>query len=94
MTEDRAETVALTALGWLAGHDELMPVFLGSTGTSTEEMAARAGDQDFLASVLDFLCMDDGWIAELCQSTDLKPTEPLTARHILSGEARSDFSSW
>ncbi|MGR3363688.1 MAG: DUF3572 family protein, partial [Maritimibacter harenae] len=32
MKQEQAETIGLQALGWLAGNDELMPVFLGSTG--------------------------------------------------------------
>ena len=32
MTADVAEAAALRALAWLAGNDELMPMFLSSTG--------------------------------------------------------------
>ena len=62
MEQDSAEAVALKALAWLAGNDEVLPVFLGATGASLGEMRGRAGDPVFLGSVLEFLTMDDAWI--------------------------------
>ena len=37
--QEAAETVALQVLSWLAGNDELFPVFLGATGASGSDMA-------------------------------------------------------
>ncbi len=85
MTPDRAETIALLALGWLAGHDELAPVFLGSTGASAEDLRARASDPAFQASVLEFLTMDDAWVIAFCEAAGLDYTEPLQARYALPG---------
>ncbi len=85
MSPDRAETIALMALGWLAGHDELGPVFMGSTGISAEEMSLRAADPHFLASVLEFLTMDDGWVVAFCDDGNLPYDAPLRARYALPG---------
>ncbi len=60
MNREQAEIEALNVLSWLAGREDLIPVFLGSTGTSESDMRERAGDADFLASVVDFVLMDDG----------------------------------
>lgn len=87
MTEDEAQTVALTALGWLAGSDDLLSVFLGATGADLADMRVRADDPAFLASVLDFIMMDDAWIAAMCAETGLDPTAPLAARAHLPGGA-------
>lgn len=87
MTQEFAETIGMQALAWLAGHDELLPVFLGATGASLDEMKARAGDPDLLMSVLDFVCMNDVWISDFTASAGLKPEQPLAARQILSGAA-------
>jgi hypothetical protein len=85
--QEFAETVGLQALGWLVGHDELLPVFLGATGVGLDELKARAGEPDLLISVLDFLCMDDAWVAEFCAAAELPPEAPLQARQALPGGA-------
>ncbi|KAA9005704.1 DUF3572 domain-containing protein [Histidinibacterium aquaticum] len=85
MNADRAETVAILALGWLASNDELGPVFLGSTGASAEDMRRGATDPAFLASVLEFLTMDDAWVTAFCDATGVGYDEPLRARYTLPG---------
>ena len=42
MTRDSAETVGLHALAWLAGNEDLLPVFLGSTGASETDVRSGA----------------------------------------------------
>ena len=41
MKQDHAETIALECLAWLAGEDELMPVFLGSSGATEADIRVR-----------------------------------------------------
>ena len=83
--QDSAETTALLALTWLAGHEELLPVFMGSTGLSSEDLAARAAEPEFLGSVLDFLLMDDAWIIAFCDANGLRYDAPMLARAALPG---------
>ena len=45
MTEEQAETYALRALAWLAGNDELLPVFMGSSGSSIEALRLLQSSQ-------------------------------------------------
>ena len=85
MRQDEAEMIAVRALGWLAGNDELMPVFLGATGSSAGDLRAQAGDPAFLISVLDFLAMDDAWIMAFCNETGLPYEAPMQARQSLPG---------
>ena len=85
MTPDTAQTVALQALGWLAGHDELCPVFLGATGSSLTDLKERATDPEFVGSVLDFVTMDDAWVVEFCDANALPYDAPLRARQALPG---------
>ena len=84
-TREMAETVGLRALGWLAGHEELLPVFLGASGADLESLRAGAGDPAFLGSVLDFILMDDAWIVEFCDAAGLAYEAPREARHALPG---------
>ncbi|NEX45760.1 DUF3572 domain-containing protein [Pseudotabrizicola algicola] len=83
--QDSAETLALQALSWLAANDDLLPVFMGSTGVSAEELAARAAEPEFLGSVLDFLLMDDAWIMAFCDAAGLRYDAPMLARAALPG---------
>lgn len=85
MKQEYAETIAIKALGWLASNDDLMPVFLGATGSSAEDMRAGAADPAFLVSVLDFLLMDDTWVVSFCDAEQLAYDLPMRAKHALPG---------
>jgi hypothetical protein len=86
VTPERAETIALQALAWLVGHEELCPVFMGATGASPDDIRARAGEPAFLAAVLSFLTMDDAWVIAFCDQAGLAYDQPLRALHGLPGQ--------
>jgi uncharacterized protein DUF3572 len=88
MKQNSAETVAIRALHWLVSHDELMPVFLGASGASAGDLRTGASDPAFLASVLDFLTMNDQWVIEFCASAGLSYEAPMNARQHLPGGAQ------
>jgi hypothetical protein len=85
MQRDQAETVALEALAWLAGSDELLPVFLGASGVGAEELRTRAAEPDFLAALLDFVLLDDDWVLAFAQETGRPPEQVAAARVALPG---------
>lgn len=84
-TRESAETLALQILTWLAGNDELLPVFLGSTGASEDDLRAGARDPAFLGSVLDFVMMDDAWVVAACDASGLAYDSLMQARMALPG---------
>jgi len=84
-TQESAETFALQALGWLASHDDLLPVFLGATGASVDDLGTQAADPVFLAAVLDFLMMDDAWVIAFCDSVAVPYERIMLARQALPG---------
>ncbi|CUH53219.1 DUF3572 domain-containing protein [Shimia marina] len=92
MSQDFAETVALKALGWLVTQDEVVSVFLGATGASVEDLRVRAGDSDFMGSVLEFLTMDDAWVVAFCDANELAFEVPLQAAHQLLGASRAHWT--
>lgn len=92
MTPNSAETVAIQALGWLAANDDLWPVFLGATGAAAEDAAARTTDPAFLASVLEFVTMDDNWVMAFCDSAGLPYETPLQARYALPGAEKVEWT--
>lgn len=92
MQQDRAEEIALAALGWLAGHDELLPVFLGASGASLADLRAGATDPVFLGSVLDFILMDDAWVIACCEAGGMASETLMLARQSLPGGALPNWT--
>ena len=90
--QESAETIALQALGWLAGNEDLFPVFLGATGASVTDLAASAKQPAFLGSVLDFLVMDDAWVMAFCDAVNLPYTAPMQARAALPGGEQMNWT--
>ena len=87
MTGERAEEVALMALGWLAAEDELLPVFLGTTGADLTALRAQAHTPALQGSVLDFILMDAAWVLAAAGALGLQPEEFFQARQMLPGGA-------
>lgn len=91
LSKDSAEVVAIEALSWLATNEELLPVFMGSTGTNGDDIKARAQDPEFLGSVLDFVLMDDSWVLSFCEACGYDTDFPMRARAALPG---GDLTHW
>lgn len=85
MKVEAAETVALQALGWLAGQEELFGQFLAATGATAASVAEAAGRPEFLGAVMDFLLMDDAWVVGFCDAAGLSYGVPMQARMALPG---------
>jgi hypothetical protein len=85
MSQESAETVGLQALGWLAGNEDLLPVFLGATGASEADVRSGASDPAFLGGLLDFLMLDDAWVMSFCDSISMPYDRLMQARHSLPG---------
>ena len=92
MRQETAETVALQALSWLVTNEELLPVFLGSSGASLDDLRNQAEDPEFLGSLLDFICMDDAWVVAFCDANDLPYETPMRARMALPGGAQTHWT--
>ncbi len=87
-----AEQTALMALTWLVGNDDLLPVFMGATGAGADDLRAGANDADFLASVLDFLMMDDAWVVQFCDAHAFPYDAVMKARQGLPGGAHVSWT--
>lgn len=85
MSPETAHTIALQALAWLLGHENLGDVFMGATGSDAEALRAGVEDPSVLISVLDFLCQDDAWVIAFCDAHDLSYHAPSQARMALPG---------
>ena len=86
MTPEIAQTLAVQALAWVVGQDDLRDVFLGASGASEQDLRNGIADPLFLASLLDFICMDDAWVKEFCEAESFKfNMDPMMARQALPG---------
>ena len=88
---EAAETLALTALGWIAAQPEVAGQFLSTAGASTEELRERAADPEFLGFVLDFLMSDEAMLLAFCEDHQTAPDRPMRARAALPG---GDLPHW
>ena len=85
MTLEEAETYALKAANWLLSNQELLDLFMGSTGVSENTIKSDIQNTVFLVAVLDFLLLDDKWVMEACDAMKLQPELMQTARLFLPG---------
>ncbi|MGP1358381.1 DUF3572 domain-containing protein [Roseicyclus sp.] len=92
MKQEMAEMGAVRVLGWLAGQEDLMPVFLGATGAAPEDLRAAATEPDFLASVLDFVLMDDRWVIDCAGALGMSPERIAELRRALPGGALPNWT--
>lgn len=92
MKQETAEAIALQALGWIAGQEDLMGAFLGATGADLDTVRARAEEPEFLVSVLEFLTMDDEWVVGFCDAAGIAYDTPMRARAALPGGAEMHWT--
>ena len=85
MNSDDAEIYALKAANWLLSNQELLDLFMGSTGVSENTIKSDIQNTVFLVAVLDFLLLDDKWVIEACDAMELQPELMQTARLFLPG---------
>lgn len=88
---EEAEMIGIKALAWLAGNEELLPVFLGATGLNSQDMREIASQPNFLGAVLDFLLLDDEYILSFTENEEVKPDDIYLARQLLPG---GESSNW
>ncbi len=83
LTKDRAETIALQALAFLASEPEEIERFLHASGLEVADLRDHAGETDLLSAVLAFILADDTRITGLCQEIHITARDLHTAHHRL-----------
>lgn len=86
-----AQSIAIRALGFIAGDAERLGRFLSLTGIGPETLRQSAAEPHFLASVLDFLAEDEGAVLAFAANEGLRPDMVQAARQALAGHAADDF---
>jgi len=83
MTRERAETIGLDALAFLAVMPEGFERFLRLSGLEVAVLRERASDPDYLRAVLDFLLTEDGLVSDFCKRHGLEVRDLHLAQHTL-----------
>jgi hypothetical protein len=83
MTPERAEILALQALGWLAGDEAGLERFLNLSGSGLEALKAGAGSRETGLAVLDFLLAQDDLTQRFCEEAAISARDLHLAQHQL-----------
>jgi hypothetical protein len=83
MRREAAESLAVQALGFLAGQPERLARFLALTGIGPDRIRAAAATPRFLAGVLDHVASEDALVTAFAAEAGIKPEEVERARRIL-----------
>jgi hypothetical protein len=84
---ERAEAMALQALAFIAADEERFQRFLATTGTTPDDVRARAADTDFLSGVFDHMLADEALLLAFAENAELDPATVAAARYRLPGAA-------
>ena len=86
-----AESIALSALTYLAASEPEIRAFLVQTGTSEQDLRREIENPGFLESILDFILSDEKRLVSFCEQTGIHPGIPLKARQVLPGGAVGNY---
>ena len=85
MTPETAETLALQALGHLAGAQEDFDRFLTISGLDAASLRTRAAEPEVLGAVLDFLLRNEALLVDFCETASVPAKDVHMAHHVLAG---------
>jgi len=92
MDREQAENIAISALAYIAGSEELLPRFLGISGISAPEIRQAARSPGFLAGVLQFILAHEPTLLDFCSAADLRPNMvSAAARSLPFGDEQWDY---
>jgi hypothetical protein len=80
------ETLAITALGFLARDPERLSRFLGLTGIDPAQVRQAAAEPHFLAAVLEHLAQDESLLLAFAAESSIRPEAVSAARRTLGGD--------
>jgi len=90
MDADSAETIALTALAFLADDPSRLGRFLALTGLGPDELKEEARSPRILAAVLTYLLQDESLLLVFAASHGIAPELIAPAQALLEERATAD----
>ena len=85
MNKEIAETRALEVLTWVLSEDDLIQVFMSTTGASQDDLRSNTLNHEFLISILDFVLMDDSWVISCSKFMNIDPSQIQVIKMSLDG---------
>jgi Protein of unknown function (DUF3572) len=82
---ERAQTIALNALAYLAADEDWLNHFLNATGMDLDGLKAGAGDIGFLAGLMDYFLQNEALLLAFAAAEELAPETIIRARQHLPG---------
>ena len=82
---ERAETLAIAALSFLAEDPERRGIFLARAGIGPESLRAAAAEPHFLAGVLDHVVSNEKLLLDFAAHQGIDPFGVTRARHAFGG---------
>lgn len=79
-----AQTLALSALGWVLSDQDRAERLLALTGLTPEDLRERLADPAVLAAVLDFLCAHERDLVAAAEALQVPPQDLASARERLA----------
>lgn len=83
MTPERAEILALEALGWLAARPDDLQAFLNLSGMDVAGLREAAGSSEMNVALLDFFLGDEPLLLRFCEDNGIDPRQIQFARNAL-----------
>jgi hypothetical protein len=80
---EEAETLGLSALGWILSDGDRAARLLSLTGLAPEDLRGRLGDPSLLAAVLGFLEAHEPDLIACAEALDVPPAALIGARERL-----------
>lgn len=73
MQREDAETIAVSALAFIAADDQLLPRFLSLTGIEANQIRVVAAEAGFLAGVLQFVLAHEPTLLRFSEESGIAP---------------------
>lgn len=78
------QTVAIRALGFLAGNRSEFDLFLSGTGLSEDDLNRHPIRREYLTAILDFLIMNEPALLRFSRAVEVSPEVAYEARRKLA----------
>jgi hypothetical protein len=89
-TVDSAQSLAVTALGFIAADSDRLSRFLSLTGLGPDNLRTAAADPAFLGSVMDYLIADEALLVAFAADASVKPEAVARAHSVLRGPSEGE----
>ncbi|MBT3493456.1 MAG: DUF3572 family protein [Rhodospirillaceae bacterium] len=92
MNEEQAKIIALQALTFLVGEEDILQRFMDLSGSDATDLRQRADDPAMLAGGLDFFLGNEAQLLDMCAAMEIAADAPARARRSLAGGQYEEWS--